>query len=379
VDYLCRTGAQVSEGHPWPVRNYPTVPVLLTNEPTNDYGGIQRYVARLATGLAARGHAVTLIEPKGASPTDWPAVRIVRFPSAGRLLSLLLSWAAYVRVANDPRDITIASIWFPSGLVAAVTSLCRRRRLAILAHGSEISPSRGGLRRMLMRWTFERADVVIANSSYTHQLLRASGVSVNTKVVPCGVDSRDVRRRPSMEPRVLIVGRLIQRKGFDRMIEAMPEILRAVPDARLRIVGDGPLRPALEAMATGLSVLSHVDFLGALSDSDLDSEYEEAWCFAMPCRRIGDDVEGFGIVYLEAAIAGLPSIGGSDSGAADAIDDGVTGSLVDGRQVPQIAAAVISYLRDVKLSSEVGERARSRALSEFTWSKVAAMIEAAIE
>jgi phosphatidylinositol alpha-1,6-mannosyltransferase len=229
-----------------------------------------------------------------------------------------------------------------------------------------------------MRWTFARADVVIANSKYTHELLKAAGIRVKTTVVPCGVDGRDVERRPSSEPRVLIVGRLIERKGFDRMIEAMPEIVRAVPDARLRIVGDGPLRPVLEAMARDLCVSSHVDFLGALNDVDLESEYAEAWCFAMPCRRIGDDVEGFGIVYLEAAIAGLPSIGGSDSGASDAIEDGVTGSLVDGEQVPDIAASVVSYLSDAELSSKFGSRARSRALSEFTWAQVAAKIEAAL-
>ena len=323
--------------------------------------------------LAERGHKTTLVEPSGRKPKEWPGVRAIRFSSEGRLFSILRALVVYVREVGGRADSTIASIWFPSGLVAAIVPRWRRGRLAILAHGSEISPSRGGLRRLLMRWTFGRADVVIANSRFTRGLLVASGIRGNIKVVPCGVDSRPFERRPSIEPRVLIVGRLIERKGFDRLIEAMPEILRVVSDAHLRVVGDGPMRAALRVLARDLNVSSHVDFLGALSDAELEAEYAEAWCFAMPCRRIEDDVEGFGIVYLEAAIAGLPSIGGRESGAEDAIEDGVTGSLVDGENVSEIASAVVSYLGNRDLSVEVGARARRRAVSEFAWSHVTAI------
>ncbi len=353
--------------------------LVLTNEPTSGHGGIQRYVARLASALADCGERVTIVEPATTPRSTDPRIRFVRYAGRRRAVQIVTALTSYARIALGRRQlVTIASIWFPSGLVAALIPRALRGPLAILAHGTEIAPSRKGLRNRLMRWTYARAHVVLANSELTRGLLAEAGITSRVALALCGVDSKPLKRDPAPEPTLLMVGRLIARKGFDRTIEAMPAILAAVGDARLRIVGDGPQRTALEASCATLGMSDRVRFLGAIGDAELAHEYARAWCFVMPARRIGDDVEGFGIVYLEAAIAGLPSIGGRDSGAQDAIDDGATGMLVDGDDVAAIAAAAIALLRDREKLEAMGTRARERASASFTWAHNAAIVREAI-
>ncbi len=355
------------------------MPIVLTNDPSSQHGGIQRYVARLASALADAGDRVSLIEP--GPDTDKPDTRIDyrRFGGRGRLGAVLGAFASYASaLVATKHKTTIASIWFPSGLIAAILPRPLRGKLGILAHGTEIAPSRTGLRRSLMRWTFARADVVFANSALTRRLLAEAGVTRNVRIALCGVDPKPLRRAPADTPTLLMVGRLVPRKGFDRTIEAMPAIVAAVPGARLRIVGGGSEREALVRLAQMNGSAPQVDFLGALDDERLADEYARAWCFAMPARRIADDVEGFGIVYLEAAVAGIASIGGLESGAVDAISDGETGMLVDGDDPTDIARAAIELLSDRTRAEALGKSARERALADFTWAKNAEIVRACL-
>jgi phosphatidylinositol alpha-1,6-mannosyltransferase len=357
------------------------MPIFLTDDPISNYGGIQRYVARLASTLGQRGERAVVIQPRSENVPAWPNVRIVPFgKSKNHVRSIVNELVAYVaEIRKAPREPSIASVWFPSGLVAALTPRAIRGPLAVMAQGLEIAPSRRGIRRALMRWTYARADIVVACSVYTQRLLESAGVRARSVVVvACGADPKASERSPAHEPTLLSVGRLVARKGFDRTIAAMPAILAEIPDARFRIVGDGPQREELQALAVRVGVDAHVDFLGPLDDESLTREYARAWCFAMPCRRIGDDFEGFGIVYLEAAMAGLPCIGGIESGAADAMEDGVTGTLVDGDDPGAIARAALTYLRDVRHANEVGARGRRRVLEHFTWAHNADAIRAAL-
>jgi phosphatidylinositol alpha-1,6-mannosyltransferase len=158
------------------------------------------------------------------------------------------------------------------------------------------------------------------------------------------------------------------------MLEAVALLVPKFPDLQYEIVGNGPQLDELKQLCFTLQIADHVNFLGALSDEQMTAAYARAWCFALPGRRINDDVEGFGIVYLEAAMSQLPTIGGIDSGAIDAIESGRTGLLVNGEDALAISEALETLLRDRELSETMGRRGRERALREFRWPDITARI-----
>jgi phosphatidylinositol alpha-1,6-mannosyltransferase len=219
-----------------------------------------------------------------------------------------------------------------------------------------------------------RAVAVVSISRFTSDRLREAGVHSNVVLAGCGVDAGKFLSRPGRVPIILSVGRLVRRKGFDRVIEAMPTLRRRFPGLRYEIVGDGPDRTYLSDLATALGVRDDVTFLGAASDEETRDAYERAWCFALPVRRERHDVEGFGLVYLEAATARLAAIGGRDSGADDAIRHGTTGLLVDGRSTSEITHALDVLLRDRDFAAMLSEAAYDRAIRDFSWDRVARTI-----
>ena len=147
------------------------------------------------------------------------------------------------------------------------------------------------------------------------------------------------------------------------------------------IVGDGPYRPSLEKLASDLGMGSHVVFAGKVSDEDLPKYYSLCDVFAMPSRERLDsgDVEGFGIVFLEAAAAAKPVVAGRSGGIEDAVIHGATGLLVEPTSVGDVAQALLRLLRDAPLRQELGGQARERVLREFTWDAVAAQVRSGLE
>lgn len=201
--------------------------------------------------------------------------------------------------------------------------------------------------------------------------LELAGVKRAPILVHGGVDGWTRRDEPSHCPTILSVGRLVRRKGFDRVIEALPALRRFHRDVVYEIVGDGPDREYLIDLARSCGVADRVRFHGSINDDALRAAYERAWCFALPVRRDGYEVEGFGLVYLEAAVVGVPSIGGRGSGAEDAILHGKTGLVVDGTDGREIGDALELMLRDRDFALMLGDAARKRALGEFSWRQVA--------
>jgi phosphatidylinositol alpha-1,6-mannosyltransferase len=216
-----------------------------------------------------------------------------------------------------------------------------------------------------MRFVFARADRVVANSGAVAQRLRALGLARDVAIVFPGVDPFPLARRPAPAPTVVFVGRLVARKGIDRLIDAVA-LLRD-RNIALHVVGSGPQRDVLVARARDAGIGDKVLFSGAVDDGARNEALARAWCFAMPARREGGDIEGFGIVYLEAAMAGLATIGGRDCGAEDAIEDGVTGLLVDGNNTDAIASAIAALIDDPARAAAMGIAGRERALQRFTW------------
>ena len=179
--------------------------------------------------------------------------------------------------------------------------------------------------------------------------LRAAGARRRRRHVPPGVDGEPVRAGYGLadRPVVVCVSRLVPRKGQDTLIRALPAIRRRVPDAALLLVGGGPYRATLERLARQTGVERDVVFTGSVPWAELPAHYAAGDVFAMPCRtrRGGLDVEGLGIVYLEASATGLPVVAGDSGGAPDAVREGETGYVVRGRDVAAVADRVATCCR----------------------------------
>ena len=356
------------------------MPVVLTFDFPPERGGIQIYALRLAQELCALGYRAPVIAPqqRGAAASDAAAdVHVFRFPAARGPLRVASAALAFARHHNAARDgQTIALSWLP-GLAAAIVPRRWRGTLTVLVHGTELDVRPGSVRDRLMRFVFRRARYVIANSEFVARRVRTLGLADAPIVVAPGVDARSIPRALAALPTIVFVGRLVARKGVDRLIEALVRLPQR--DAVLHVVGDGPERASLEALARARGVSDRVRFSGALDDAARDRALGEAWCFAMPSRAEGGDVEGFGIVYLEAAMAGVAAIGGSGSGAAEAIAHGETGLLVDGNDPDAIAAALSEVLADRERACAMGAAGRRRALAGFSWQHSARAVAAHLE
>jgi phosphatidylinositol alpha-1,6-mannosyltransferase len=177
------------------------------------------------------------------------------------------------------------------------------------------------------------------------------------------------------------VSRLVPRKGQDVLVRALPTIRRRVPDAALLLVGAGPHRRRLEQLARESGVDDHVVFTGAVPWSELPAHYAAGDVFAMPCRTRhgGLDVEGLGIVYLEAAATGLPVVAGRSGGAQETVRDGITGRVVDGWDVAAVAEAVVAPLADPELAAKMGAAGRGWVSQSWRWDDLAARLVAFLD
>jgi phosphatidylinositol alpha-1,6-mannosyltransferase len=227
-----------------------------------------------------------------------------------------------------------------------------------------------------------RASSVLCNSRFSAAIVGTLGVAApRIRVVHPGVDAD--RFRPDVDgsveraalgtagPVLLSVGRLQRRKGHDTTIQAVAQVIQDFPGLRYVIAGDGAERPRLQKLAEELGVGSSVVFLGEVEDERLPALYAACDVFLMPTRREGPDVEGFGIVYLEAAASGRASIGGRNGGVPEAIEEGRSGLLVSGTDAEELAAAIRQLLASDTLRAEMGAAGRERVCQGFTWDHAA--------
>jgi phosphatidylinositol alpha-1,6-mannosyltransferase len=168
---------------------------------------------------------------------------------------------------------------------------------------------------------------------------------------------------------IVSVGRLVHRKGQDHLIQSLPEILKVHPDAHLLLVGQGPYREHLESLVAEHNLHESITFIGRIQYADLPQFICCGDIFAMPSRSrlMGLEVEGLGIVYLEASSCGLPVIAGKSGGAPDAVVDGTTGVVVDGEDDKQIAQEVIKLFNDPVASNAMGSRGRQWIVDNWRW------------
>ena len=184
-------------------------------------------------------------------------------------------------------------------------------------------------------------------------------------------DSSQLRRDLHLENKRVIVsvGRLVHRKGQDHLIQSMPEILKSVPNAHILMVGQGPYLSHLKKLVQDLNLVDHVSFIGRIQFAQLPQYICAGDIFVMPSRSrfFGLEVEGLGIVYLEASACGLPVIAGSSGGAPDAVLDGITGIVVDGENNQEIASAAIKLLLDIDGAKAMGLAGREWIIENWRW------------
>ena len=184
-------------------------------------------------------------------------------------------------------------------------------------------------------------------------------------------DSTQLRKQLGLEGKKVIVsvGRLVHRKGQDRLIESMPKILENIPDAHLLMVGQGPYLEHLAKLVAMNNLTEHVSFIGRIQYAELPQYISAGDVFAMPSRSrlAGLEVEGLGIVYLEASACGLPVVAGSSGGAPDAVIDGVTGLVVDGTNHDEIADALVTLLSDLQDAQKMGTAGRQWIVDNWRW------------
>ncbi|GAA2078616.1 glycosyltransferase family 4 protein [Streptomyces albiaxialis] len=289
------------------------------------------------------------------------------------------------------REHDCRSVWFgaaaPLGLMAPALRRAGAERLVATTHGHEAGWAQLPVARQLLRRIGEGTDTLTYLGEYTRsRIASALSPSAASRMVqlPPGVDEKTfhpgsggeaIRARLGLaeRPVVVCVSRLVPRKGQDTLIQAMPRVLSAVPDAVLLIVGGGPHRADLERMAADRGLTDSVRFTGPVPWEELPAHYGAGDVFAMPCRtrRGGLDVEGLGIVYLEASATGLPVVAGDSGGAPDAVLDGETGWVVRGGHPREAADRLIELLRDPALRSRMGERGRTWVESHWRWDLLA--------
>ncbi|WP_344877163.1 glycosyltransferase family 4 protein [Nonomuraea antimicrobica] len=348
---------------------------------TNDFpprpGGIQSFVH----GLALRTPGVTVYAPAWPGSAEFDRrqpYRIVRHPRRLMLPTPAVARTAAGLVAGHGVHTVVFGAAAPLGLLAPRLRRAGARRVVMLTHGHEASWASAPGFRSVLRRIGAHADVVTYLGEYTRQRLAAVIPAAKLVRLAPGVDVEQFHPGAAKaelglpgRPVVVCVSRLVPRKGQDQLIRAWPQVLRSVPDAVLLLVGGGPYRKALERLAAGHE---SVRFTGTVPASGLPGYYAAADVFAMPCRtRLkGVDVEGLGIVFLEASASGLPVVAGASGGAPDAVRPGETGLVVDGTDAGEVAQAVVELLTDPDKARKMGARGRDWVTGEWAWDQVAA-------
>jgi phosphatidylinositol alpha-1,6-mannosyltransferase len=277
----------------------------------------------------------------------------------------------------------------PEGIAALVARQLGGPRYVCWTHGEDLTTSLLSREQTLVtRRVHAGASAVIANSENTRRLLRESGVpdskihvvypGVDPDRFSPSVDGRALRQRfaPEGGPFLLSVGRLQRRKGHDLAIAAVARLARERPHLRYVIVGAGDERARLDGIVRSLGVERHVVFAGEVPADELPAFYSACDVFLLPNRIEESDIEGFGIVFLEAAATERPVIAGNTGGVPEAVADGLTGLLVSGTDADELAAALRRVVSDNVLSRRLGRAGRARVLREFTWQSTAARIAA---
>jgi phosphatidylinositol alpha-1,6-mannosyltransferase len=369
--------------------------LIVTNDFPPRQGGIQSFVHELALRQPEGSVVVYASDHEGSREFDarQPFAVIRHRNLAGRPSGLLIPTPnAQRRIVSTFREHGCTAVWFgasaPLGLLAPPLRAAGAERIVATTHGHEVGWAKLPGARYALRRIGDGCDSVTYLGEYTRRRLsRAFGPRADLRRLAPGVDAETfnpsvsgetirVRYGLSQRPVIVCVSRLVRRKGQDKLIEALPEIRRRVPGTALLLVGRGKYHDELLALAQRHGVAEDVILTGGVPAEELAAHFAAGDIFAMPCRtrRFGMDVEGLGIVFLEASATGLPVIAGDSGGAPDAVRADETGYVVDGTSVAAITARAVQLLNDEALRKRLGAAGRQWVERDWQWDGIAAQL-----
>lgn len=362
-------------------------------------GGVANYGHELAVQFSKRARVHVLSrELPGMEEFDRNLpyrITRIRTPESGLLSFPLFAQALRKLIRQEPPDAIFCPMWFPDGAACRWALGKRPIPYFVAAHGTEVFDNfigiKNSVRTLLVRRleakVFDGARKIFPVSRYTRTAVLEHAPGNENKVIAVhnGVNLESFRRTPVSpvsrakykqpgQKVLLTVTRLHPYKGVDRMLQSLPVILRSVPDVKYLVVGVGPDRARLEAMTAELRLEGQVRFLGRLPFAEIVELYSLADLFVLLSREELPDVEGFGLVFLEAAACGLPSVGGRSGGIPEAVDEGKSGWLVNPSNTGEIASTIIDLLQS---HPEKLERASEFCLSQArksSWEQAATRI-----
>lgn len=375
--------------------------LFVTQDFPPDIGGIQTYSWELACRLAPNVEALEVVAPAqpGSAELDRSVpFSVTRVCGRSDLLPLTALPVVPRRAWLRRIDVAFHAQWQTIGTsVLARTLTGWPRRIVCAAHGRELlfnpltnaPPLNTGYDR-LRRFLLAQVDAFLPVSHYTAGLLEQLGVPADRlHVVPNGTnperfqphDAGPLRRRLGVadRPLLLTVGRLVPRKGIDTVLRALPDLAQRVPQVTYLIAGTGPDRNRLEHIAHALGVTDRVRFLGQIPHELLPQYYSAADVVVMPAREAPPDVEGFGLVFLEANACGTPVIGARSGGIPDAIQHKTTGLLVPPSDPEALTDAATRLLTHPDFAAKLGRQGRHRVQREASWTHTAQRICSLLE
>jgi phosphatidylinositol alpha-1,6-mannosyltransferase len=356
-------------------------------------GGTAVWAAEVYKRLGGKEIHIVTAEVPGASEIDNAHPNTIHRIDFRRVAWLRPeSLATYVRLlvkslrlaTTNKFDAVHAFRALPEGLVALAVARLTRRPVVIYAHGEELTSWGRGRKYEAMRFALRHADRIIANSEHTSGTLLAMGVApariviihpgVDVSVFRPGLDGSGLRESlgiSTAEKLVFSIGRLSRRKGFDQVIRAVARLRDDHVAVRYAIAGIGEDFDYLQGLIREYRLQDSVHMLGAVDSVDVARWMNACDVFAMPNRDINGDNEGFGMVFIEAAACGKPSLAGEAGGTGSAVLNEATGLRVDGASLDAVTAGLRRLLADADWAAKMGRAGGLRVANEFTWARVA--------
>jgi phosphatidyl-myo-inositol dimannoside synthase len=382
--------------------------LLVTQDFPPERGGIQTYCLELVQALIRSGSEVSVLTVgKRGMENPVPSAKVVeRIRIHSSWLFVPLLWRLPRLLQRERFDAVIYAQWQAALPELLMRRSVRRHQALVLVHGRELLTSvLGPLAKPLRRRVFARVEHALPNSRAVRDLLiekaglelgqihSASGLEGSTssdtrrpRISLChpGVDTQKfhppepmevqgLRERYGLEGKriILCLTRMVARKNVIALVEAMPRILRECPQAYLVLCGGGPEKTTIEAKVRALELESAVLFPGRIAEAELAAHYGMADVFALPALQPEGDIEGFGIVYLEAAACGVAVVGARTGGIPDAIAEGESGLLIHPTQPHELEEALLQLLQNPQMAQNMGQKGRIRAVAYFTWDRTA--------
>ena len=367
--------------------------LLVTNDFPPRPGGIQSYLHALAGQLPPGDLVVYAPRWRGDSHEKFDAAQ--KFEVVRHRTTLMLPTPDVIKRAGELlRTHGCDTVWFGAAAPLAVMTPRLRRagaeRVLASTHGHEVGWSMLPGSRQALRRIGDSTDVVTYVSKYTRgRFAAAFGPEAALEYLPPGVNPDEFRPDPAARaelraryglgdrPTVLCLSRLVPRKGQDMLIVAMSEIREKIDGAVLVIAGSGPHETRLRALTDALGLQDSVKFTGRVPSGELAAHHTIADVFAMPCRTRGAglDVEGLGIVYLEASATGVPVVAGRSGGAPETVREGETGLVVHGRSITEITGALTELLADPDRAAAMGAAGRAWVEQNWHWDRQGARLK----